>query len=680
MLSNLVNLSMQYYADPSRNRPLDGGKIFVGEVDKDPENFPIDVFYIEENGDEVLAAQPIIIGAGGIVMYNGKPVQIGTESAYSIRVRDSDDAQVYYIPDSAAADSSSQFIDMDPVFEMTLEEAVESTQIIEGLLLVISDRDLGYFQVVATSSVVPNGLDVIQCVGNPALSLELRLTGIVSALAAGALLDWNGTTGTDDTLALQNLHSKLVSYTLRGRYALISAPLVMKSDQIVDARGGGIHTTSTDVLFTTNNTKTINFTLERGSFTAENDADFAIISGADSSNQTRNVSFNQCIASGFGTCFKFQHATECIFSGGSYVCKIGISLQSLSSLISFSNSRFDRGTDEIDGTIALIATESNDILFDNVHFNKFEQSINLHSTDVISFRNSTFIGEQQIGGVGGSLDSVIANSRGTIIKNCTFYYVGLSHTSFGANVAFNTKVTNCSFLKTPKDGIDVEIGVGCSSITMSNNYHSIASGITADEDKTGYLMKGANDSISIDRPVFLGYGVYANFKLSGNNNTISNITNKDELEIPIIIDYPVNVYNVEGFNNSYYKEIIRRTATNVKGYVIFDFDNVSLSAGNLTLTLRITTSGSVENGSALDLLIFDAGTGTASSTVHSNQQRTSIATQLKDAKQDLYIFELSALKATACRFKLVTESSRNDNLYWGGNFLGYESSMSVVQR
>lgn len=108
MASNLVLLPYSYWADPSRSRALSGGQIFIGEVDKDPETFPIDVFYIEEDGTEVPAVQPLIIGPGGMIIYNGKVVQIGANDNYSMRVRDKHNAQAYNVPNNFATGGATK--------------------------------------------------------------------------------------------------------------------------------------------------------------------------------------------------------------------------------------------------------------------------------------------------------------------------------------------------------------------------------------------------------------------------------------------------------------------------------------------------------------------------------------------------------------------------------------------
>ncbi len=88
-----------YVPDPDKGKPVALGEMYFGEADKDPENFPIQVYAKQEDGTIV----PISLGgaielsSGGVPTYNGSPVQLLTEvSPYSLRVRDKHGAQKYF--------------------------------------------------------------------------------------------------------------------------------------------------------------------------------------------------------------------------------------------------------------------------------------------------------------------------------------------------------------------------------------------------------------------------------------------------------------------------------------------------------------------------------------------------------------------------------------------------------
>lgn len=95
---NEVRSPYDYYADPTRGRPVFNAQIFVGRPDTDPQvaSNRIQVYAVQETGATVAIAQPIRTGAGGVPMLNGSPVQLKTDGEHSIKVLDDKGAQVYY--------------------------------------------------------------------------------------------------------------------------------------------------------------------------------------------------------------------------------------------------------------------------------------------------------------------------------------------------------------------------------------------------------------------------------------------------------------------------------------------------------------------------------------------------------------------------------------------------------
>ncbi len=92
----------QYFADPTRARPIFNGFIFIGRVDGDPTNtadqIPVQVI-CECGGSPVNVTQPIRTGPGGLPIYNGNPAQIVVcRSNYSITLQDNNRVQVYHSP------------------------------------------------------------------------------------------------------------------------------------------------------------------------------------------------------------------------------------------------------------------------------------------------------------------------------------------------------------------------------------------------------------------------------------------------------------------------------------------------------------------------------------------------------------------------------------------------------
>lgn len=77
-------------------RPLNGGQVYIGEPNKDPEQFPQQVFWDAEG--TIPAAQPLET-ADGYVVRTGTPARWWTDGAYSITVRDRHGRQVFHDKD-----------------------------------------------------------------------------------------------------------------------------------------------------------------------------------------------------------------------------------------------------------------------------------------------------------------------------------------------------------------------------------------------------------------------------------------------------------------------------------------------------------------------------------------------------------------------------------------------------
>lgn len=82
------------YMGDTQGRPLDAGKVYFGEPNKDPEFYPINVFYDEAL--TIAAPQPIRT-MGGFMNASGQMVEIyAAEIEYSVKVLDGYGRQVFY--------------------------------------------------------------------------------------------------------------------------------------------------------------------------------------------------------------------------------------------------------------------------------------------------------------------------------------------------------------------------------------------------------------------------------------------------------------------------------------------------------------------------------------------------------------------------------------------------------
>jgi hypothetical protein len=81
---------------------LELGKIYIGTENADPESSPKTVYWNEDGS--VTALQPIRTLAG-YPDRDGSPAQMFTSGKYSIRVRDSQDNQVFYLASAGSSES-----------------------------------------------------------------------------------------------------------------------------------------------------------------------------------------------------------------------------------------------------------------------------------------------------------------------------------------------------------------------------------------------------------------------------------------------------------------------------------------------------------------------------------------------------------------------------------------------
>lgn len=93
-MTQAINNPFPLWFDLSGNL-LDGGSIYIGEANADPESSPIATYYDEAL--TIVAAQPLQTRGGRIINESGNPALIFVaEDDYSIRSRDFDGNQVDY--------------------------------------------------------------------------------------------------------------------------------------------------------------------------------------------------------------------------------------------------------------------------------------------------------------------------------------------------------------------------------------------------------------------------------------------------------------------------------------------------------------------------------------------------------------------------------------------------------
>lgn len=98
MANAIIQLPIPYIGDFSKGRPLFNASIYVGVPDLDPE-IPanqLQIVGIQEDGAEVNLNQPVLTGSGGYPTYNGSPVRLSVDGAYSLKINDKQGSQEYY--------------------------------------------------------------------------------------------------------------------------------------------------------------------------------------------------------------------------------------------------------------------------------------------------------------------------------------------------------------------------------------------------------------------------------------------------------------------------------------------------------------------------------------------------------------------------------------------------------
>lgn len=115
------------YMGDTQGRPLDAGKVYFGEPNKDPELYPINVFYDEAL--TIAAPQPIRT-MGGFMNANGQMVEVyAAETTYSVKVLDGYGRQVFYQESMTSENAELQAVKFDTGITATAKfGGVERTQ------------------------------------------------------------------------------------------------------------------------------------------------------------------------------------------------------------------------------------------------------------------------------------------------------------------------------------------------------------------------------------------------------------------------------------------------------------------------------------------------------------------------------------------------------------------------
>ena len=154
---SLINFPILYIPDPSKGRPLFNGQIYVGQPDLDPtvviNQKQLNV--IEENGTVVPVAQPFVLSAGGVPVYNGKPVRLDVDGNYSIKILSKLSAQVYYIENVFEGEPVTEALlinDLSQAYEFATKQLMKDSLIVFPVGKVLNVADILAKYVVTTGA------------------------------------------------------------------------------------------------------------------------------------------------------------------------------------------------------------------------------------------------------------------------------------------------------------------------------------------------------------------------------------------------------------------------------------------------------------------------------------------------------------------------------------------------
>jgi hypothetical protein len=204
MTDYVVQLDNGYYPFFNKGKPIFNGFIYIGEPDLDPETpaNQIDVYYIQEDNTRVLASQPIRTSSGGVPTFNGSPVRIIVEQFnYSLKVKDSQDNQIYYNEDVAGAEAlvagiGKQVVETandpsnpDPQQDLKRKSNPAVGWVVETKNYSDGNGGGGTYEGVLTSTVTPNDFNIIMSDADNTISFVLRQDTIFNLSANGATND-----------------------------------------------------------------------------------------------------------------------------------------------------------------------------------------------------------------------------------------------------------------------------------------------------------------------------------------------------------------------------------------------------------------------------------------------------------------------------------------------------------
>lgn len=104
-MTKRIGNPLPFFTD-KRGLPMDGGRLYIGEANEDPQLSPLTI-YLDEACTVPVAAPLLIVG--GLATNDGNPAFFYVDAdSYALRVRDRDGGEVYYFPDAVVIEEAWQ--------------------------------------------------------------------------------------------------------------------------------------------------------------------------------------------------------------------------------------------------------------------------------------------------------------------------------------------------------------------------------------------------------------------------------------------------------------------------------------------------------------------------------------------------------------------------------------------
>ncbi|MEQ4673661.1 phage head-binding domain-containing protein [Providencia vermicola] len=208
--SIVVSMPIQLFTLSRKFQAASNGKIYIGQIDKDPtipEN-QIQVYLEGEDGNVIPVSQPLIINQAGIPVYNGQTAKFVTTSNHSMAVYDSYGAQQFYFSDVFKRDPYKESVEIIErsisgvarIYPRSVGESLDIGAVIPDL---VDGLPVGYVNINGViyqtskhvSGIVSSIDDYTISVGNDVVTIDSSLDG---RLSKSNLAEWSASKPTTD--------------------------------------------------------------------------------------------------------------------------------------------------------------------------------------------------------------------------------------------------------------------------------------------------------------------------------------------------------------------------------------------------------------------------------------------------------------------------------------------------